>query len=78
VPLVGYDADNVYAVSWGQVIPMSWDALAYYSDEAYGLIDSTWIAKDATAPSGLDLNALHAALRDIGADGLQLIQTHLR
>ena len=72
VPHVGYDANNVYAVTWGQIIPMTWPALAYYCDEAYALIDSQWITQQGKSPVGLDLPSLHAALCDIDADDLDI------
>lgn len=65
VPLVGYDKTNVYAVTWGQIVPMTWDALTTYCDEAYALIDPDWIAGDSFSPSGLDLNAMHVDLMTI-------------
>lgn len=67
VPIVGYDADYLYLVTWGAVQRMTWAALPYYCDEAYVCIDRNWIGNDAIAPSGLDLPALHAALGAIGA-----------
>lgn len=72
VPLVGYDQSAVYCVTWGKVIPITWLALAQYADEAFALIDPNWIEGDGQAPSGLDLPKLHDALRNIGADALQL------
>lgn len=72
VPLVGYNQTHVFAATWGEVIPCTWDALAYYCDEGYALIDPNWIARDSISPSGIDLNALHAALCEIGANAPQL------
>lgn len=62
VPLVGYDSDHVYAVTWGRVQPITWAALHRYCDEAYALIDPNWTALDGIAPSGLNLERLHADL----------------
>lgn len=68
VPLVGYDASHVFAVTWGDVVPMTWEALAYYSDEAYACIDKNWLAGDAVSPAGFDLESLHADLKQVSAD----------
>jgi hypothetical protein len=67
VPLAGYDEDFVYAVSWGKIIPMTWDALPEYCDEAYALIDALWIARDAVTPCGYDLQAIRAELNALQA-----------
>jgi hypothetical protein len=63
IPIVGYDPDFLYVASWGEIIRMTWAALSYYCDEAYALIDSNWLAKDAITPSGFDLPQLHADLQ---------------
>jgi len=65
VPLVGYDVNYVYAVSWGDIIPMTWPAMARYCDEAYALINPDWLAADSVAPSGLNLQLLHEHLQAI-------------
>jgi hypothetical protein len=67
VPLVGYDADHVYMVTWGAIQAMTWAALAEYSGEAYALINPEWIKADSQSPSGFDLEALHADLREVTA-----------
>jgi hypothetical protein len=67
VPLVGYDAAGVYAVTWGRIQPITWAGINAYCDEAYALIDPNWTAFDGIAPSGLDLDRLHADLSAIAA-----------
>jgi hypothetical protein len=63
VPLVGYDESYVYCVTWGEVQPITWAALPYYSDEGYALIDPSWLAGGPVCPSGFDLVQLHADLK---------------
>lgn len=58
VPLVGYDADNFYCVTWGQIQPMTTAALLEYCDEAYAVLSPDWFSNDQLSPSGLDLPAL--------------------
>jgi hypothetical protein len=65
VPIVGYDGDFLHAVSWGEIYKLTWPALEQYVDEAYAIIDRDWLAADAVAPSGYDLEAMHAALQEI-------------
>lgn len=59
VPIIGYDAQYLYVVTWGDIVKMTWAALDEYVDEAYVSISPDWFAKDATTPSGFDLPALH-------------------
>jgi hypothetical protein len=65
VPVVGYDADNLYVVTWGAIQKLTYAALATYSDEAYALVDENWLAKDGITPSAFDLPALYEQLKAI-------------
>lgn len=65
VPIVGYDTQGVYIVTWGAVQRMTWQALPVYCDEAYALIDEAWIAANGFTPLGLDLTTLRADLTAI-------------
>lgn len=53
VIVVGYDADWLYVVTWGQVQRMSWAFWAEYVEEAWAVIDAMW-----TNATGLDKHAL--------------------
>ena len=68
VPLVGYDHFCVYAITWGGIKKISWPGLATYCDEAYALINPTWIEKQETSPSGYDLTSLHDDLKQVTTD----------
>lgn len=50
VVAVGYDADYVYCVTWGEVIKMSWAFWDAYVEEAWAIISRDW-----RTVSGLDL-----------------------
>lgn len=52
---VGYDADWVYVVTWGQIQKMSWAFWAEYVEEAWAVIDALWANAE-----GLDKHALGA------------------
>jgi hypothetical protein len=63
VPIVGYDNEFVYVVTWGDVQQMTWAGLKKYCDEAYAIISPEWLAGDAVSPSGFDLKSLHLAMK---------------
>ena len=68
VPIVGYDPDFLYVVTWGQIVRMTWEALTTYCDEGYALLDQNWLAGDSETPSGFDLPRLHADLAMLSVD----------
>ena len=60
--LAGYDADWLYAVSWGAVRRMSWGFWHAYADEAWALgSGEDWLMAAGRSPSGLDWTSLMAA-----------------
>jgi hypothetical protein len=61
---VGYDADGLTCVTWGQTNPVSWGFHRSYCDEMYAII-SPEMLKGGTAPDGLDLAQLQADLNAI-------------
>lgn len=67
VAIVDYDAQWLYAVSWGQIVQISWGAWDTYFVEAYACLNELWTGPDAKAPSGFDVAALNADLAAIGA-----------
>lgn len=60
VPIVDYDAENLYVCSWGRIIPMSWNAWHAYGSEAYACLDDLWWGSDGDdlAPTGFSLAQL--------------------
>lgn len=67
VPLLGYDANQLYLATWGAVIPASWGFIAAYCDEAYALLsDQDWLSSRGAAPNGLDLAQLRVDLQSLG------------
>ena len=67
VILVGYTPDYFICVSWGNIYKMEPSFFSYYTDEAYALVDSTWIAKTGKTPLGLsqqDLEKMMIAIRE--------------
>ena len=64
IPAVGYDEENLYIVTWGQLKSMSWQFYAAYADESFAVLSNDWLAKNK-APSGFDLAALQQDLNQI-------------
>jgi hypothetical protein len=61
VPAVGYDAEYVYVVTWGQVQPMTWGCFAAVTEEAWAPITPEWVdmaSKTPADPLGVDLYGL--------------------
>jgi hypothetical protein len=56
----GYDEQYVYIVSWGKVVPASWEWLAAYCDEAWAVVSAMWAGERGKDPEGVDLQGLGA------------------
>lgn len=54
IPAVGYDARNLYIVTWGQLKAMSWPFYDAYADEAFAVLSPDWFGPKAKAPVGFD------------------------
>lgn len=63
-----YDADNLYVITWGREIPVSWEFVSRYCDEAWAVVDD--LNSKATKRI-LDVQAMIKHLRDIGATNVQ-------
>jgi hypothetical protein len=64
VPVIGYDQEWVYVITWGQVMRMSWRFQIAYCDEFYAVISNDFL-KDGVAPTGFNLSALQNDLAAI-------------
>jgi hypothetical protein len=65
IPRVGEGSAGGQIVSWGQVIPFSNQFWTSYGDEAYCVLTKSWVNAQGKSPSGLDLNALLAAMKTL-------------
>ena len=65
IPAVGYDARNLYVVTWGAVKSMSWEFYDAYADESYAVLSTDFIGPDGKAPPGFDMNALLNDLKSV-------------
>lgn len=64
IPLVGYDDQYVYAISWGQVLPISYPAWCHMSTEAWAVITGELVASGGNT-RGISLAALEADLAKV-------------
>lgn len=61
VPVVGYDAVQVFVVTWGRVQPMSWGCFQQVTEEAWVAVLPEWFDSAGADPEGLDLHGLGEA-----------------
>ncbi len=62
---VGYDAQYVYAVTWGAIQKITWAGMASFCEEAYAVLSPDWVDPAKPAPNGFDQAALVADLHII-------------
>lgn len=72
VPIVHYEGDTPYIVTWAERVPTTWDWVKSAADEAHGLIFADWICAQGTAPSGFDLTTLVGDLSAISGTAVQI------
>lgn len=63
--LAGYDENGPHCISWGALYLMTWGFFARYTDEAYALLDGTWIAASGKTPFGMTEEQLAAQMSAI-------------
>jgi hypothetical protein len=64
IPILGYDDQWMYCITWGSVQPMAWDWWSAYGDEAWVVLSEEY--ENAGHPvDGIDLAALQADLANI-------------
>ena len=56
----GYDAQYVHIVTWGKVVPVTWDWLHAYCEEAWAVVSAMWAGRGGKDPEGVDLHSLGA------------------
>ncbi len=67
VPIVGYRGGMFTVVTWGRAQEMTEAFFLKYCEEAHAELYFDWIAKQGMAPSGFDLDALAARLREMAS-----------
>jgi hypothetical protein len=61
IPLLGYDANWLYAITWGAVQQVAWDWWSTYADEAWAVLSQEY--QEAGKVNGIDLVTLEADLQ---------------
>ncbi len=61
VPIVGYDSEYVYCVTWGAIKKMTWKFYSNYCDEVYALLSPDWLT-NGKCPSGFAMATLQQDL----------------
>jgi len=65
IPAVGYDATNLYVVTWGAVKSMSWEFYDAYADESFALVSSDFVDLAKPDPVGFSLTQLLSDLKEL-------------
>lgn len=63
----GEGAAGGQTVSWGQVIPTANSFYSAYLDEGYVVLSQAWLNVQEKSPTGLDLDALVGAIKQVAA-----------
>jgi hypothetical protein len=64
IPVLGYGAEGLTCVTWGQLQQMTWQWFMTYCDEAYVEVSLDWVRANGTAVNGLNMAQL---TQDLGA-----------
>jgi len=65
IPAVGYDADQLWIVTWGSLKSMSWGFYDAYADESYAIVTTDFIGTSGQSPEGFNLAALENDLSQL-------------
>jgi hypothetical protein len=65
IPAVGYDAEQLWIVTWGGLKSMSWDFYNAYADESYAIVSTDFIETTGESPAGFNLAALQSDLAQL-------------
>ena len=65
VPVVGFDAEGVWVVTWGALTRVTWQFWAVYFDEAYAIISSDFLNAAGETSGGFNLTQLQSDLQAV-------------
>ncbi len=65
--VLGYDRAGVTFATWGRRQKATWAWWLTYIDEAYALLDDSWVNADVVAPNGFDFAQLAGDIADLEA-----------
>jgi hypothetical protein len=66
VPVLAYNPSILSVITWGNRLNMTWDFWDNYVDEAYAIINTSWLVGDK-CPAGFDLPTLHEDIKQLAA-----------
>ncbi len=67
IPAIGYDATNLYVVTWGAVKTMSWQFYDAYADESFAVVSQDFVDVTGKDPAGFSLSEMLTKLKEITA-----------
>lgn len=62
---VGQGSAGGHLISWGVLIPFTWNFMHQFLDEAYVVVSPEWLRANGQSPSGLDLPGLLNAMKEL-------------
>ena len=65
VPIVGYDSNYIYCVTWGKIQPMTYSFFTTYCEEAWAILSTEFLNGKGVSPEGFNLSQLQADLTAI-------------
>jgi hypothetical protein len=65
VPIVHYEGDTPYIVTWSQRVPTTWEWVAHAAEEAHVLLYLDWVRRQGLSPAGFDLTVLEADIKNV-------------
>ena len=65
VEVVSYNTAGLTVVTWGALMPVTWNFWNTYCDEAYAILSNDFLVGGTTTPDGFNLAALNADLKDV-------------
>jgi hypothetical protein len=65
IPAVGYDATNIYVITWGAVKSMSWQFYDAYADEAFAIVSQDFVDLAGQDPVGFSRTQMLRDLKEL-------------
>lgn len=69
VPVIDYDSNYLYVVTWGKIQKMTWAFYDKYCDEAWAMLSQEMLGNDNLSPEGFDITTLQNDLNNLKSGG---------
>lgn len=63
-----WDDQYAYIVTWGALVPMTWEFFEAYGEEAWAIVTQDFIEQNGKTPGGLDVKSLVADFKSLQAE----------